>query len=73
MSTVEMQLQPSELSAAMAEMRIWLDEHRFEPSVFSCRGANGAGVLVRIGFKVTEEAEAFADRFTGRIGDRAAV
>jgi len=72
MSTVEMQLQPSELSGAMAEMRIWLDEHRFEPSVFSCRG-KGADVFVRVGFQAAEEARAFADRFTGRIGVGAAI
>jgi hypothetical protein len=72
MSTVEMRLHPSELSGTMAEMRIWLDERRVEPSTFSCRG-NGADVFVRVDFRVTEEAKAFADRFTGRIGGRAAV
>jgi hypothetical protein len=72
MSTVEMKLQPNELSGTMAEMRIWLDRHRFEPAVFSSRG-NGADVLVRVGFKASEEAEAFADRFAGRIGARAAL
>jgi hypothetical protein len=72
MSTVEMKLPPSELSGTMAEMRIWLDQRRFEPSVFSSRG-NGADVLVRVGFKVSEEAKAFADRFAGRIGAEAAI
>jgi hypothetical protein len=47
-------------------MRLWLDQHRFEPSAFSCR-EGGAGVLVRVNFKLTGEAEAFADRFSGRI------
>jgi hypothetical protein len=66
MRTVEMDLRPSELSGAMAEMRIWLDERRFEPSIFCCR-RDGAGFLVRVDFKVAGEAEAFAARFSGRI------
>jgi hypothetical protein len=70
MRTVEMDLRPSELSGAMAEMRTWLDERRFEPSVFCCRD-NEAGVLVRVDFRVSEEAEAFADRFSGRLGQTA--
>lgn len=72
MRTVEMRLQPSELSGAMAEMRVWLDEHRFEPSSFCCREEQ-PGVIVRVNFKVSGEAEAFASRFSGRIGGDAAV
>jgi hypothetical protein len=66
MRTVEMDLQPSELSGTMAEMRLWLDQHRFEPSAFCCR-QDGAGVLVSVNFKITTEAEAFAGRFSGRL------
>jgi hypothetical protein len=66
MHTVEISLKPNELSAAMADMRIWLDEHRFEPSVFCCR-EDGASVFVSIDFKVIAEAEAFADRFSGQV------
>lgn len=68
MRAVEMNLQSSELSAAMAEMRMWLDEHGVEPSGFGCR-EDEAGVLVRVEFKVAGEAEAFAGRFNGRIGE----
>lgn len=67
MSTVEMNLQPSELPAAMAEMRIWLDERRFEPAAFTCR-EDSVGVVIRVDFAVTTEAEAFAGRFRGYIG-----
>lgn len=70
MRTVEMNLQSSALSGAMAEMRMWLDEHGFEPSSFCCR-EDEAGVLVRVDFKVAREAEAFAGRFNGRIGEAA--
>jgi len=62
MRTVEMRLQPQKLSETMAEMRMWLDERRFEPSSFTCHDC-GAGVLVRVDFKVAEEADAFAGCF----------
>ncbi len=62
MRTVEMRLQPQELSEKMAAMRMWLDERRFEPSGFTCHDC-GAGVLVRVDFKVAEEADAFARCF----------
>ena len=67
MSTVEMSLRSSDLSVVMAEMRIWLDEQHFEPTVFWCREA-GSGFVVRVDFKALAEAQAFADRFSGRIG-----
>jgi hypothetical protein len=66
MRTVEVSLQPSELSRLMAAMRIWLDERRFEPSIFSCHEC-AAGVLMRVDFKAADEAEAFAQRFGGCI------
>jgi hypothetical protein len=66
MRTVEIRVPRSELSGRMAMMRMWLDEHRFEPSTFNCRDAE-EGVLVRIEFKVASEAGAFAARFDGRL------
>jgi hypothetical protein len=66
MRTVEIRSQPQQLSVLMAAMRIWLDERRFEPSSFSCHDC-GAGVLVRVEFKVPGEADAFAQRFGGRV------
>jgi len=66
MRTVEMRLQPQELSGTMAAMRMWLDERRFEPSSFTCHGC-GAGVLVRVDFKMAEEADAFARCFGGSV------
>ena len=53
----------------MSAMRVWLDEHRFEPSTFSCRDTE-SGTLVCIGFKVPREAEAFAERFDGQASGR---
>jgi hypothetical protein len=69
MRTVEMRLEPQELSGTMAAMRMWLDERRFEPSSFTCHDC-GAGVLVRVDFKVAEEADAFGRCFGGSV-DRA--
>ncbi len=66
MSTVEIQLPLHELSREMAEMRVWLDRHRFEPSKFTCRDI-GERFLVRVEFKVSQEAYAFAARFGGSL------
>ncbi len=68
MRTVEIHLKPSELFEEMAAMRIWLDERRFEPSIFTCRDS-GNGVLLRIDFKVAPEAGAFAERFGGYVNE----
>lgn len=70
MRTIEVRLQSSELSGAMAEMRMWLDERRCEPSGFSCRD-EARGVVVRVNFRASGEAEAFASRFSGHIGPEA--
>ena len=62
---VDIRVLEGDLSRQMSAMRIWLDEHRFEPSIFSCRDTD-YGTLVCIGFKVPREAEAFAEHFDGR-------
>jgi hypothetical protein len=51
-------------------MRLWLDEHQFEPSTFTYFDLN-PGMRIRVSFKVREEAEAFARRFGGSLKDRA--
>ncbi|HTV44830.1 MAG TPA: hypothetical protein VMF05_05900 [Stellaceae bacterium] len=66
MRTVVLPLKAGELSTQMAAMRIWLDQHRFEPSSFVCRDSS-AGILVRVDFKLVNEADAFARQFRGRI------
>ena len=63
---------PRELSMRMGAMRIWLDEHRFEPSSFACRDSE-YGVLVCLEFKIVRQAEEFAERFGGRAGGRLAA
>jgi hypothetical protein len=72
MYAVDIHVEQGDLSRKMSAMRIWLDEHRFEPSTFSCRDTDD-GTLVCIEFKVPCEAEAFAERFDGRANGRPAV
>jgi hypothetical protein len=64
MYAVDIRIRPGELSRRMSEMRMWLDEYRFEPSTFSCHDQD-FGVLVSVKFRVAQEAEAFAGRFSG--------
>lgn len=66
MRSVETHVPRRELRERMAVMRVWLDEHRFEPSIFSCRD-DEERILVHIEFKVASEAAAFAERFSGRL------
>src|ERR1700716_2484942 len=67
MSVVELRLSPSDLPREMGAMRVWLDQHRFEPSCFSCRDV-GDGLVVFLEFKVPDQAVAFAERLGGRAG-----
>jgi hypothetical protein len=66
---VDIHVEQGDLSRQMSAMRIWLDEHRFEPSTFSCRDTD-CGILVSIEFKVPREAEAFAEHFDGQANGR---
>ncbi len=65
MSAVELRLSPSDLPRQMGAMRVWLDQHRFESSGFSCRDFDDE-VLVSLEFKIASQAVAFAERFGGR-------
>jgi hypothetical protein len=66
MQIVDLQLPRHQLSAQMAAMRIWLDEHRLEPTSFVCNDAREE-VRVVVTFTLAGEARAFADRFAGRV------
>jgi hypothetical protein len=43
-------------------MRLWLDEHRYEPSTVTYFDV-ALGVMVRVSFIIDHEAEAFARKF----------
>ena len=66
MQIVDIQLPRDQLTAQMAAMRIWLDEHRVQPTSFVCNDAREA-VRVSVTFSLIDEAGAFADRFSGRV------
>ena len=69
MYLVDIRMQPGDLSQQMSAMRLWLDDHRFEPSTFSCRDTD-CGMLVSVEFKISREAAAFAERFDGQANGR---
>jgi hypothetical protein len=66
MHTVEVLLNRTDLRDQMSAMRLWLDERRYETSVFSYHQDIG-GILLTVGFGLAEEAEAFASHFAGRL------
>ena len=69
MYAVDVHVQPGELSRQMSAMRIWLDQHRFEPSTFYCHDTDD-GTLVCVEFKEPREAAAFAEQFDGQANHR---
>jgi hypothetical protein len=48
----------------LKDMRLWLDDHHFEPSTFTYFYLN-PGMKIQVSFKISDEAEAFAKRFEG--------
>jgi hypothetical protein len=62
MRTVTIRVRAAEFAERMTAMRIWLDDHRFEPSTFKC-SQDGDEVAIEVAFKVAVEAEAFWARF----------
>src|SRR5260370_38471012 len=57
--TVEIRLDGGNLAARMSEMRVWRDPHQPEPGVFQYR-MDVEEALLRVDFKISSEAEAFA-------------
>ena len=66
MHTVEILMNRTDLRDQMGAMRVWLDERRYEISVFNYHQDNG-GIVFTVVFDLAEEAEAFANRFAGRL------
>lgn len=66
MLTAELKIDDDQLAARLAEIRVWLDGKGFEPSTFTYFH-DDAGLLVRISFKVNDEAQAFASAFGGSV------
>jgi hypothetical protein len=70
MPTVELRLDPEDLPEKMSAMRLWLDDHRCETSVFKCRRTSD-GMFVSVVFGAVDQAEAFAERFAGQLSGTA--
>jgi hypothetical protein len=66
MTTVEVPVPADDVSTPMRNMRLWLDQMGFDPSIFTWMEMDGRTV-VRVKFKVTEQAVAFAEHFAGRV------
>ena len=63
---MEILLDRADLRDQMSAMRVWLDERRYETSVFNYHQDNG-GIVLTVVFDLPGEAEAFANRFAGRL------
>ena len=62
----EIRVHDGEFVMQMTQMRIWLDDRRFEPSTFRYSHIGGS-VVIRVDFKIHDEAIAFAEEFRGRM------
>ena len=69
MQTIAIRVRAMDLSAEMAAMRKWLDEHRREPSNFTFRRF-GNIISIYIVFDKDADGEAFKARFDGRTQGR---
>jgi hypothetical protein len=67
MITVEVPVPSADVSTPMKAMRTWLDQVRIEPSRFGWEERTAKRAVVRVQFKVAEEAVMFAERFLGRV------
>jgi hypothetical protein len=66
MISVEAPVPCVDINTPMNAMGIWLDQMRIEPANFSWSEGND-GAVVRVQFKITEDAVAFAENFLGRV------
>jgi len=64
--SVEVRLNPLDLSSHMTDMRVWLDSHGVDGTGFSY-AEHIHGATARVSFNMQAQAEAFAARFSGRI------
>ena len=69
MRTTEVRLfDGNDLAGRLTDMRVWLDQHRYEPSTFTYFFLD-PGMKIRVTFKIDREAEAFARKFGGSLLD----
>jgi hypothetical protein len=64
---VELRVSADELSQAMDNMRMWLDDNKISPTIFRyTREADGTFIVV-LTFAGAIAANAFADAFNGKL------
>jgi hypothetical protein len=68
MYTITLRVRGVDFAERITAMRVWLDEHRFEPSRFKY-SEDGNDLLIDVSFNVAVEAAAFSARFNGRSAD----
>jgi hypothetical protein len=64
--TAEVQISDDDFGRRLKDMRLWLDGRGFEPSSFTYFYLD-PGMMVRVSFKIDDEAEAFAAEFEGSL------
>lgn len=69
MHIVEVRRRNAELSAAMAQMRIWLDNQEIRPSVFEVAFLPGRQCRFHLLFEELRDAVTFASSFRGEVLD----
>jgi hypothetical protein len=62
MRTITVRVRAVDFAELITAMRTWLDEHRFEPSMFKY-SEDGNDLLIDVSFEVADEATAFSARF----------
>ncbi len=65
----EVRIPDDNLVKRLTDIRVWLDEHRFQPSTFTYFFLHPE-MMIRVLFKTDHEAEAFAEEFGGSLLDR---
>jgi hypothetical protein len=65
MSTVLLKVPATDFASQMAIMREWLNDHGYEPLRFAYDGPSDDVFVIRLDFSRSEDAEAFAQRFSG--------
>ena len=68
MRTAEVCILGDNLVERLTDIRVWLDEHRYQPSSFTYFFLH-PGMMIRVLFKIDDEAEAFAKEFGGSLLD----
>ena len=72
MRTATVTLRGAEFTQKMTEMRMWLDEHFFEPIRFTYKQDREI-IVISVDFPEDHHAEAFQSRFAGRQGEVASL